>query len=119
MTDERRAVWETSERSRTCRHLHRRSVKTRNKACGVPDNSCKWFIPPSAEETSFRELQTERGVLAPFDADYLYCGPRERVYAAMRPSPGTYVTPAFASGPVAIYRLTAPGELDARPFTGC
>jgi hypothetical protein len=67
----------------------------------------------------FRDLQSDFDVLSPYKADYLYCGPRERFYAGTRPSPGTFVTIAFAEGAVTVYRLTSLDAPDARQFRGC
>jgi hypothetical protein len=65
----------------------------------------------------FEALKAQNGVLGKYPAAYLYCGPRERLWAVDAASPGTTVTVAFHQDAVTIYRLSnAP---DAVPFRGC
>jgi hypothetical protein len=67
----------------------------------------------------YRALLGETNVLSAYRADYLYCGPRERLYRGGTPSPGTFVQPAFRQGEVTVYRLTPAAEPGSQPFAGC
>jgi len=61
----------------------------------------------------------ERGVLHGHDADYLFCGHRERFWGAAEPSPGTWVEEAFRDGGAVVYRIVPEGTAGAREFDGC
>jgi hypothetical protein len=67
----------------------------------------------------YRELLASSDVLSAYPADYLYCGPRERFFAAESPVPGTYVRGAFTAGDVTVYEIVAVDESGAREFAGC
>jgi hypothetical protein len=67
----------------------------------------------------FRELQSQRDPLAAYRADYLYCGPRERLWPVEHAASGISVTIAYQRGDVTLYRLAGASDADARPFTGC
>jgi hypothetical protein len=64
-------------------------------------------------------LAEEDIVLAAHPADYLYCGPRERLSKVDRPARGLYVRDVFEQGNVMVYKLVDPAEPGARPFRGC
>lgn len=68
---------------------------------------------------TYRSLTADHDVLAPYAADYLYCGQRERIYGGGTASPGTMVMIAFEEGDVTIYRRVEAGSPGARSFTGC
>lgn len=51
-------------------------------------------------------------------ADYLYCGPRERLFAGDGAA-GVYVRAAFAQGEATVYELADAGADGAAPFRGC
>jgi len=72
-----------------------------------------------AWRADFARIQRERDVLALYAAQYLYCGPRERLWPAPSPAPGTFVRLAFRQGGVTLYQLVAAGDTGARPFAGC
>jgi hypothetical protein len=72
-----------------------------------------------AWRSQFDALQSERGVLGRYRAGYLYCGPRERLWAGDAPAPGTFVRTAFQQGRVRLYRLSDASDPDAQPFVGC
>jgi hypothetical protein len=67
----------------------------------------------------YERLTEEPDVLERYPADYVYCGPRERLYAGGDPTPGTLVTEAFHQGDVTIYALEPGGAPDAFEFPGC
>ncbi len=67
----------------------------------------------------FRTLQSQPDALAAYRANYLYCGPRERLWPVERAASGINVTIAYQRGDVTLYRLSAASDADARPFTGC
>jgi len=67
----------------------------------------------------YRALLTQSNVLGAYQADYLFCGRRERYWNAVRPAPGTYVTVAFRQGAATIYRLTTSSDPRAQLFRGC
>ena len=67
----------------------------------------------------YRELLATEAVLSAYPADYVYCSRRERFFDAEAPAPGTYVWPAYASGPVAVYEIVARGDNGATEFRGC
>lgn len=69
--------------------------------------------------TRYAALLAEPNVLHAYPADYLFCGHRERYWAAVQPAPGTYVTVAFHQGEATVYRLADPKDPQARPFRGC
>jgi hypothetical protein len=62
-------------------------------------------------------LKGEPGVLTAHRAEYLYCGPLERLWPVDRPAPGTLVSVAFQQDQVTVYRLG--GVPGAAPFRGC
>jgi hypothetical protein len=67
--------------------------------------------------SKFMALKSQAGVLGEYAATYIYCGPRERLWAVDAPSPGTRVTIAFQQDQVTVYRLgDTPGAV---PFRGC
>lgn len=70
-------------------------------------------------QAAFAALRRDDNVLAPYRADYLYCGPRERLWAASEPASGIYVTTAYQRGEVTIYRLADRSDARAAPFRGC
>lgn len=67
----------------------------------------------------FRELQSQPDALAAYRADYLYCGPRERLWPVEHAASGIGVKVAFQRGDVTLYRIAGPSDASARPFTGC
>jgi hypothetical protein len=58
-------------------------------------------------------------ILDAYDADYLYCGRRERFWDTGTPAPGTWVQEAFRQGDTVIYRRVAEGSAGAEEFNGC
>lgn len=65
----------------------------------------------------YERLLTEDAVLSAYDADYIYCGHRERLLETGTPAPGTFVRPAFERGDVTVYEITdGPGTVE---FAGC
>lgn len=73
---------------------------------------------PAWRETYADFLRTP-DVLSKYRADYVYCGPRERLWPVEGVAPDTYVTLAFQQGEVTVYRLEDPAVAGARPFIGC
>lgn len=67
----------------------------------------------------FRELQSQSDPLAAYRADYLYCGPRERLWPVEHAASGISVKVAYEGGDVTLYRIGGPSDAGARPFTGC
>lgn len=67
----------------------------------------------------YRALLNQPNVLGAYQANYLYCGRRERYWPAVNPAPGTYVTVAFQQGEATIYRLTTASDPQAQLFRGC
>ena len=67
----------------------------------------------------FRELQSQPDALAAYRANYLYCGPRERLWPVEHAASGIRVKVAFQRGDVTLYRIAEPSDADARPFAGC
>lgn len=71
---------------------------------------------------TYAAFLSQQDVLAPYRADYLYCGARERYYGsggAVAVAPGTYVTVAFAEGGVTVYRRVESSDPGATVFRGC
>jgi hypothetical protein len=66
----------------------------------------------------FRQLARGNNVISAYPVDYLYCGPRERLWPAAQPREGTFVQGVFHQGEVTVYRLTDGGGSGA-VFTGC
>jgi hypothetical protein len=67
----------------------------------------------------YRELLTIGDPLNAYPAEYLYCGHRERFYAASEPAEGTFVRVAFAEGDVTLYERVDAGSAGAMEFGGC
>jgi hypothetical protein len=67
----------------------------------------------------YRALQSQSGPLSAYRADYLYCGPRERLWPAEADVPATSVTVAYQQGEVTLYRIAAASDAGAMPFRGC
>ncbi len=67
----------------------------------------------------YRKLLSEPHVLSAYPADYLYCGDRERYWAADRVAPGTFVQVAFQKGASTVYRIVSPDADGAQEFSGC
>ncbi|MBI5283802.1 MAG: hypothetical protein HY874_01795 [Chloroflexi bacterium] len=67
----------------------------------------------------YAALLDEDNVLAAYPADYVYCGPRERLWMAERPARGVYVRDVFVQGGAAVYELVDASAPGARPFRGC
>ena len=67
----------------------------------------------------FRRLTADTSVLDEYEADYLYCGHRERFWAAKNPAPGTVVEDAVRQGDAVLYRIVPTGTPGAVEFTGC
>lgn len=86
-----------------------------------------WEIndPPSIERRmprwrqDFETLQSRDDVLAPFPAQYLYCGPRERLWTVLTPPRGLYVRTAFQQGVSTVYQIVASDAPGAESFGGC
>ena len=65
----------------------------------------------------FDALKSQPGVLGPYPAEYLYCGPLERLWPTDQTAPDTLVTVAFQQDQVTVYRL---GDVTgATLFRGC
>lgn len=65
----------------------------------------------------YERLLREEAVLSVHDADYIYCGPRERMLETSAPAPATFVRAAFERGVVTVYEITdAEGGTE---FAGC
>ena len=79
---------------------------------GIADRLPAW-------RADFKRIEAEPDVLAGYAAQYLYCGPRERLWPAPSPASGTFVRVAFTQGDVTLYRLMAADDTGAQPFTGC
>ena len=67
----------------------------------------------------YEQLLREPAVLSAHRADYIYCGPRERLWPVEGVAPDTYVAVVFEQGEVTIYRLASQSDDGARPFIGC
>jgi hypothetical protein len=67
----------------------------------------------------FARIDAEPDPLAGQHAEYLYCGPRERLWPASHPASGLYATVAFEQGDAAVYRLANPSDPGAEAFRGC
>ena len=72
-----------------------------------------------AQREGFRELQSHPDPLAAYRADYLYCGPRERLWPVEHAASGISVRVAYQRGEATLYRIAKASDADARPFTGC
>ncbi|HYM14128.1 MAG TPA: hypothetical protein VEZ14_01030 [Dehalococcoidia bacterium] len=69
--------------------------------------------------SQYLALVAERDVLRAYRADYLYCGPRERLWTASAAARGTMVRLVFRRATVAIYQRTSPSDPAAMEFKGC
>lgn len=67
----------------------------------------------------YRALSGAADVLRPYDADYLFCGPRERQFAVGAAPVGEYVTVAFQQDGSTVYRLVDASAPGAAAFQGC
>jgi hypothetical protein len=67
----------------------------------------------------YEQLLRESAVLSAHRADFIYCGPRERLWPVEGVAPDTHVTVAFEQGEVTIYRLASQSDDSAHPFIGC
>jgi hypothetical protein len=67
----------------------------------------------------FDGLVDEASVLSPFEADYLFCGHRERFWSTSAVAPGTWVEEAFSSGDTTLYRIVSENDVGATEFAGC
>jgi len=67
----------------------------------------------------YRELLSEVNVLASYQADYLFCGRRERFWRPDRVARGTFVRETFRQGDAAVYRIVPPGAEGTQEFQGC
>ncbi len=67
----------------------------------------------------YEALKPQEGVLGRYRAEYLYCGPRERLWSVDTPAPGTSVRVAFRQDDVTVYRLSDASDSGAAPFRGC
>jgi hypothetical protein len=67
----------------------------------------------------YRELQAQPDPLSAYRADYLYCGPRERLWPAVIDAPSLSVTVAYQQREVTLYRIAAPWDTGGQPFRGC
>jgi hypothetical protein len=68
---------------------------------------------------SYTNLLRATDVLSAYDAGYIYCGPRERLWPIAAVAPDTHVRVAFEQGEVAIYELVERSDDGATVFTGC
>jgi hypothetical protein len=68
---------------------------------------------------AYRRLLGEPSVLATYDADYLFCGHRERFWRSEGAAPGLWVQVAFQAEGITVYRLVAEGTAGAVEFRGC
>ena len=68
---------------------------------------------------SYAALEGSSNPLAGYRADYLYCGPRERLWPASEPATGIHVTVAFQQGEATLYRLVDASDPQAALFRGC
>ena len=64
-------------------------------------------------------LLGEGEVLRAYDADYLFCGHRERSWPAGQAAPGLRVETAFREGDTVVYRIVAADTPGAVEFRGC
>ncbi len=67
----------------------------------------------------YASLLAQRDVLSAHNAGYLFCGHRERFWAAAAPTPGTYVRLSFRQGDAAIYQIVDASAQGAQEFEGC
>ena len=73
----------------------------------------------NAERPRYAALRRTDDVLAPYPANYLYCGHRERYFPAEGVAPGTWVRVAHQSGEYMVYEIVAAEAPGAFEFTGC
>jgi hypothetical protein len=69
--------------------------------------------------TRYRQLLSDVNVLAPYQADYLFCGHRERFWRPDHVPRGTFVQVMFRQGDAAVYRVVPPNAEGAHEFQGC
>ena len=67
----------------------------------------------------YRALQSQPDPLSAYRADYLYCGPRERLWPANIGAPSISVTVAYQQGEVTLYRIAGASNVGVLPFRGC
>ena len=67
----------------------------------------------------YAAIREQPDVLGAYPADYLFCGPRERLWKVDRPARALYVRDVFAQGHAAVYELVDADEPGAHPFRGC
>jgi hypothetical protein len=67
----------------------------------------------------FSALQNAAGILEAHDADYLFCGHRERAWSDAGRPVGVWVTVAFHEGRAQVYRIVPPETPGADRFAGC
>jgi hypothetical protein len=72
-----------------------------------------------AQRSRYEGLLQTDGVLVAHEADYLYCGHRERFFGGSSTAPGTWVRPAHRSGEYTVYEIVGEGAPGAVEFAGC
>jgi hypothetical protein len=70
-------------------------------------------------QQKYPALLTTANVLNTYDADYLYCGHRERFWPVGPAAPGTWVEDAFRQGDVVLLRMVPADTQGAKEFAGC
>jgi hypothetical protein len=67
----------------------------------------------------YRTLLSQPNPLTTYRADYLYCGPRERLWPSDSNATNLGVTVAFQQGDVTVYRIATTDSVAVAVFTGC